>query len=115
MLRRQSLSAVNCNQHQDEQFQNNNTHQNNHHTLNSSTCSTSSMSNASGNSVLAQINTNTSISNDHGQINVVSTKQKNKFIMEMLKLSFPDYFEIPRSTRKRILRFLCDNGWIDVA
>ena len=23
------------------------------------------------------------------------------------------FFEIPRSTRKRILRFLCDNGWIE--
>lgn len=47
--------------------------------------------------------------------NGVSGKVYNKMIMDMLQASFPDYFKIPRSTRKRILRFLCDNGWIDVA
>jgi serine-aspartate repeat-containing protein C/D/E len=40
---------------------------------------------------------------------------KNKLMMSLMKISCPNYFEIPRSTRKRILRFLCDNGWIDVS
>ena len=40
---------------------------------------------------------------------------KSKLMMSLMKSSCPTYFEIPRSTRKRILRFLCDNGWIDVS
>ena len=37
-----------------------------------------------------------------------------KLMMELLKTTYPDYEDIPRTTRKRILRFLCDNGWIDI-
>jgi hypothetical protein len=39
---------------------------------------------------------------------------RNKLMMDLLKTSCPGYFSIPRMTRKRILRFLCDNGWIDI-
>ena len=28
--------------------------------------------------------------------------------------SFPNYNQIPHATRKRIFRFLCDNGWINI-
>ena len=39
----------------------------------------------------------------------------NKNLTSLMKSTCPDYFLIPRTTRKRILRFLCDNGWIDIS
>lgn len=110
----------------------NNSHINN---LNTSTCSSTSNNscnynngahNHSSASFLNHFNIsmNDSMSTHHASAagmatsNVNSTANgfnRNKLIMELLKSSCPSYFEIPRSTRKRILRFLCDNGWIDVS
>jgi hypothetical protein len=44
---------------------------------------------------------------------------KSKRILKRLNnsklfTSFPNYNQIPRTTRKSIFRFLCDNGWIDI-
>ena len=39
---------------------------------------------------------------------------KSKTLMNLMKTTCPNYFSIPISNRKRILRFLCDNGWIDI-
>ena len=38
----------------------------------------------------------------------------SKNLTSLMKSTCPDFFQIPRSTRKRILRFLCDNGWMDI-
>ena len=43
-----------------------------------------------------------------------SKTNKLKHMMTLMKQSCPSYFYLPRSTRKRILRFLCDNAWLDV-
>ncbi len=54
-------------------------------------------------------------------VTITATKtneQRNKSIMtimSLMKSSCPSYFDLPRSTRKRILRFLIDNGWLDVS
>lgn len=65
-------------------------------------------------SISAQNQQTTIVSDQTMYINSISTKQY-KVIIDFLQSSFPDYFNIPRSTRKRILRFLCDNGWIDIS
>ena len=39
---------------------------------------------------------------------------KMKLMMTLMKEKCPSYFNLCGSTRKRILRFLCDNGWVDV-
>ncbi|CAF0883827.1 unnamed protein product [Brachionus calyciflorus] len=43
-----------------------------------------------------------------------NNKLKSKSFLDSLKQSCPSYFEIPRTIRRRILRFLNDNGWIDL-
>lgn len=42
------------------------------------------------------------------------SRQNSKFMTILMKTTCPKYYQIPNSSRKRILRFLCDNGWIDV-
>ena len=55
-------------------------------------------------------------SNNESSSNAASNSiNRNKLMMALMKSSCPDYFDIPRSTRRKILRFLCDNGWIDVS
>lgn len=71
-------------------------------------------------STASAINTDTLLTtNENGQsVNGVSaTKTKaeyNKLMSILMKNTCPKYFQIPKSSRKRILRFLCDNGWIDI-
>ncbi len=43
------------------------------------------------------------------------SQQNSKFMTILMKTTCPKYYQIPNSSRKRILRFLCDNGWIDVS
>jgi hypothetical protein len=48
-----------------------------------------------------------------------STTKNKKILLKRLNnsklfTSFPNYDQIPRTTRKRIFRFLCDNGWINI-
>ena len=48
-----------------------------------------------------------------------STPKNKKILLKRLNnsklfTSFPNYNQIPRTTRKRIFRFLCDNGWINI-
>lgn len=38
----------------------------------------------------------------------------NKMMMMYMKSSCPNYFQLSRSARKRLVRFLSDNGWLDV-
>lgn len=55
----------------------------------------------------------------NGSLNLCNgnTKKKynHKLMSILMKTTCPKYFQIPNSSRKRILRFLCDNGWIDVS
>ena len=59
-----------------------------------------------------------SLNDTNGSLNTPnSTKKKynHKLMSILMKTTCPKYFQIPNSSRKRILRFLCDNGWIDVS
>jgi hypothetical protein len=69
-------------------------------------------------STAAVLNTDTLTTNENDQsINGVTKKsaEYNKLMSILMKTTCPKYFQIPKSSRKRILRFLCDNGWIDVS
>lgn len=46
---------------------------------------------------------------------LLNAYESNKTLTSLMKSTCPDYYQIPRSTRKRILRFLSDNGWIDIS
>ncbi len=62
---------------------------------------------------------NNLVDTDINQISAASpskkSQQNSKFMTILMKTTCPKYYQIPNSSRKRILRFLCDNGWIDVS
>ena len=68
-------------------------------------------------SLIGNLNSSFNNTNSHNEgSNATSNSiNRNKLMMALMKSSCPDYFDIPRSTRRKILRFLCDNGWIDVS
>ena len=53
--------------------------------------------------------------NSQNQLDLESSFENKRSMTLMMKTSCPKYFQIPHSSRKRILRFLCDNGWIQMS
>lgn len=75
------------------------------------TLSTTSSTNI--NSCMDNIVSNTLSSDTTPNVSVLNSYENS--LTALMKSTCPDYYQIPRSTRKRILRFLCDNGWIDIS
>ena len=56
----------------------------------------------------------TNTTNNAPSINPTSI-ENSQLMTKLMKTTCPTYYDIPRNSRKRILRFLCDNGWIGVS
>ena len=84
------------------------TNNNNNNDENKASNNFASLTSPSTNNLLSNNNTNTTAMSP-------SNFENNQLLSKLMKSSCPGYFQIPRTTRKRILRFLCDNGWIDVS
>ena len=46
---------------------------------------------------------------------ITTAETNHRFKTLLMNTTCPKFKLLPKSSRKRILRFLCDNGWIDVS
>ncbi len=85
-----------------------NNNNNNNNNENTSSNATSTVLNSNNSQLIVNQNSATNASH------LLKSYENNKNLTILMKSTCPDYYQIPRSTRKRILRFLCDNGWINI-
>ena len=112
MLRRHSTTNLNSNDENNLNGNNclnlNNNNNNNNNNENTSANATSTVLNSNNSQLIVNQNSTTNA------FHLFKSYENNKNLTILMKSTCPDYYQIPRSTRKRILRFLCDNGWINI-